>query len=56
MKARVHKGDDVNEKQVYDNTRKSWPVQETQVHEFHCLAGVEESPCVWAKWNSFKEY
>ena len=55
MKARLHKGDNVDGRHLYENLRDGYPVQGIQAKELHSLAGVPEGPCGLQELEMFQK-
>ena len=55
MKARLHKGDNVDGRHLYKNLRDGYPVQGIQAKELHSLAGVPEGPCGLQELEMFQK-
>ena len=55
MKARLHKGDNVDGRHLYENLHDGYPVQGVQAKDLHCLAGVPEGPCGFQELEMFQK-
>ena len=55
MKARLHKGDNVDRRHLYENLRDGYPVQGIQAKELHRLAGVPKGPCELQELEMFQK-
>ena len=55
MKARLHKGDNVDGRHLYENLHDGYPVQGVQAKDLHRLAGVPEGPCGFQELEMFQK-